>query len=83
MSCGVPVISTNGGALPEVVGDCGIIVPVRDPEAIAQAIEELINNPDKRSELSKRGRERILKYFSWKVAAHEMVDLYHEVLEKQ
>jgi glycosyltransferase involved in cell wall biosynthesis len=83
MSCGVPVISTNGGALPEVVGGCGIIVPVRDPEAIARAIEELINNPDKRSELSKRGRERILKYFSWKVAAHEMVDLYHEVLEKQ
>ena len=83
MACGVPVISTRGGALPEVVGDCGIIVPVRDPAAIARAIKELINNPDKRSELSKRGRERILKYFSWKVAAHEMVDLYHEVLEKQ
>ena len=83
MSCGVPVISTNGGALPEVVGDCGIIVPVRDPEAIAQAIKELINNPDKRSALSKRGRKRILEHFSWRVAAQEMADLYYEVLEKK
>ena len=47
MACGVAVVSTNGGALPEVVGDDGILVPVRNAQAIADAIKDLLDNPAK------------------------------------
>ncbi|MBV1876352.1 MAG: glycosyltransferase family 4 protein [Pseudomonadales bacterium] len=83
MACGVPVISTDGGALPEVVGDCGVTVPVRDAQAIAAAITDLLQHPEKRQTLSVRGRERILKLFSWRVAALDMVKLYESIIAQQ
>ncbi len=80
MACGVPVISTNGGALPEVVGDAGVIVPVRDDTAIAMAIADLLNHPEKRTKLGEAGRTRILKHFSWTVAAEQFVAEYREIM---
>ena len=52
MSCGAPVVSTTAGALPEVVGDAGILVPPADPAALAEAIKYLMDNPVKRREYS-------------------------------
>jgi glycosyltransferase involved in cell wall biosynthesis len=80
MACGVPVVSTDGGALPEVVGDCGITVPTRDSEAIAQALRQLFRDESRAEEIGIKGRERILKAFSWEVAADEMVRLYREII---
>lgn len=80
MACAVPVISTDGGALGEVVGDAGILVPTKDPAAIADAIETLLNDPARRHELAKRGRARIEQQFSWRHAAAEMAALYREVI---
>ncbi len=80
MACGVPVISTNGGALPEVVGEAGIIVPVRDAGALEQAIESLLQNPQQRSQLGLAGRQRILDHFSWQVCARDMEDYYRTVI---
>jgi glycosyltransferase involved in cell wall biosynthesis len=82
MACGKPVISTNGGALPEVVGDCGILIPTRDSAAITDAIEGLLANPKKGSELGKQARCRIVNLFSWKVAAEEIVTLYTSMLDE-
>ena len=79
MACGVPVIATNGGALPEVVGDAGITVPVRDPDAIAAAVTRLLSDPAERDRLGRAGRERIVSRFSWQVAAKTMVETYREV----
>lgn len=79
MACGVPVIATDGGALPEVVGDAGITVPVRDPAAIAGAITHLLANPAERDRLGRAGRERIVSRFSWQVAAKTMVETYRVV----
>ena len=47
MACGVPVISTTGGALPEVVGDAGRLVPPADSESLRRAILELLDHPDR------------------------------------
>ena len=80
MACGLPVVSTDGGALPEVVGDCGVIIPIRDEKAIADAIEELLANPQKRRELGLKARSRIVELFSWQVAAKEMTSLYNAIL---
>lgn len=81
MACGVPVVSTRGGALPEVVGDAGVLVPIRDAKALASAIDELLVDPVRRNELGNKGRERIVERFSWDVAAAQMTDFYHEVLD--
>ena len=76
MACGLPVISTDGGALPEVVGNCGIIVPTRNELAIANAIKELLENTDRQIQLGRNARARIVELFSWKFAAQNMVELY-------
>ncbi|HKI73781.1 MAG TPA: glycosyltransferase family 4 protein [Pseudomonadales bacterium] len=81
MACGAPVISTCGGALPEVVGDAGLLVPVRDPAAIAAAVSRLIENDEERHRLAIAGRQRIQKLFSWKVTAAKMVDYYNAGLQ--
>jgi glycosyltransferase involved in cell wall biosynthesis len=82
MACGVPVVSTSGGALPEVVGDAGIQVPVRDAQALATAIAELLDDPVRREELGRRGRERIESQFCWRLTARRMTGYYREVLER-
>jgi glycosyltransferase involved in cell wall biosynthesis len=81
MACGVPVVSTNGGALPEVVGEAGVIVPVKSVDAMADAIGDLLADEPRRAELSVAGRQRILEKFSWQVCAAEMVNYYRAVLD--
>jgi glycosyltransferase involved in cell wall biosynthesis len=80
MACGVPVISTDGGALPEVVGDAGVIVPARNADALALAIDELLQDPQRRKQLGASGRERILEQFCWHVCARQMTNYYEQVL---
>jgi glycosyltransferase involved in cell wall biosynthesis len=80
MACEAPVVSSDGGALPEVVGDAGIIVPAGDSQALAVAITDLLNNPGRRKQLGKAGRERILKSFCWEVCAHRFTDYYQSML---
>jgi len=81
MSSGVPVISTTGGALPEVVGDAGILVPPGDASALAKAMADLFEHPDKREQIGAAGRKRILDKFSWDVAATQMTRYYFKVLQ--
>lgn len=76
MACGVPVISSDGGALPEVVGDAGIIVPARDDAALADAIENLLNSKKMQKKYSHAGRERIEKHFTWEGAVGKMIEVY-------
>ncbi len=79
MACGVPVISSDGGALPEVVGDAGIVVPARDHEALAEAIDTLINDEKMMKQFSRAGLERIEKMFRWENAVKQMVELYSKL----
>lgn len=80
MACGLPVISTTGGALPEVVGDAGLLVPPADSGAIARAVNELFENPARRLQLAGHARQRIVERFSWSVSARQMADYYRHVL---
>ncbi len=81
MACETPVISSNGGALPEVVGDAGLIVQAADEVALANAIELLLNDPEKRSALGSAGRTRIVEKFSWSVKAHRLSHYYNNILK--
>ncbi len=80
MCCGAPVITTNGGSLPEVAGDAAIVVQHSDPDALAAAIADLLNNPKKRAEVGRAGRERILTKFKWEHAARNVVAIYREAI---
>ena len=80
MACGVPVISTTGGALPEVVGDAGILVPPKDHMALARAITDMLDHPQQADELGRRGYQRVQQHFTWQRAAEKTVDAYREVI---
>ena len=82
MACGVPVISTDGGALPEVVGDAGVQVPVRDVKALTTAISRLLGDEQLRRDLGRRGRRRIVEKFCWQLTARHMTEYYHQVLAR-
>ena len=81
MACGVPVISTSGGALPEVVGDAGIIVPPADKEALEKAIVMLLDDPQMCLRLGQAGLERVRNAFTWHHAAKKTLDIYREAID--
>jgi len=80
MACGVPVVSTNGGALPEVVGDAGLVVPKANPQALSDAIRTLLTDPAKRHSLGQAGRQRMLEHFNWADVAGALTDYYRRVI---
>tara|TARA_B100000579_G_C22604841_1_gene744393 strand:+ start:26 stop:754 length:729 start_codon:yes stop_codon:yes gene_type:complete len=81
MACQVPVVSTDGGALPEVVGEAGLIVSTGDHKALGESIAYFLRSPDLRKEYGEKGRERIVKKFSWYRCAKQMESLYLKSLE--
>lgn len=84
MACGTPLITTTGGALPEVVGPSGeaaLTVPPNDPKALSVAILEVLRSPELRAKLSAGGRARVLQGFTWRIAAEGCVAQYRAELE--
>ena len=79
MSQHVPVITSNVTALPEIVGDGGIVVDPTSPAEIASAIVRVLSDPEFKRELAARGGERA-KIFEWKNTAVQTLDLYARVL---
>ena len=78
MSCGSPVVVTDGGALPEVVGDAGVVVRKGDPEALASAIGQLLKDPSRRAAMGQAALARAAERFSWPRAA----EAYEVVLRR-
>ena len=75
MACGAPVVVTDGGALPEVVGEAGVVVPAGDTPALAAAVAALLDDPARRARLSAAGLVRAERY-DWDALAER----YGEVL---
>jgi len=78
MAAEKPVVATDIGGIPEVVenGKTGILVPPKNPEALAQAIIELLNNPGKAEEMGRLGRLRIKDTFTTKKMISCIENLY-------
>ncbi len=79
MACGCPVVSSNQGSLPEVVGEAGLVTGTRVKE-LAEAIETVKTDQARREELIKKGLERA-KSFSWKKTAEETINVYRMASE--
>ncbi|KPJ76409.1 MAG: glycosyl transferase family 1 [Deltaproteobacteria bacterium SG8_13] len=78
MACAVPVISTTGGALPEVVGEAGLLVPPADPTSLGRAIDEVLAHPDRAASMGKTGYDRVRRLFTWQRAAQMTLETYRE-----
>ncbi|HEY1825195.1 MAG TPA: glycosyltransferase family 4 protein [Acidimicrobiales bacterium] len=83
MSCGVPVVATTGGALPEVVGvsgETGLLVEPNNPEALVGAIGQLLDDAALRARLGAAGRARVIERFTWQVTARGTAACYDAIL---
>ncbi|OGX39810.1 MAG: hypothetical protein A3C53_03225 [Omnitrophica WOR_2 bacterium RIFCSPHIGHO2_02_FULL_68_15] len=78
MACGVPVIVSDRGALPETVGDAGLVVPPA-PAQLADAAQRLLHDPVRREALRARGFARAAQ-FRWDAAAQRTLDAYRSIL---
>ena len=81
MYAGVPVVSSNRGALPEVLGDAATFVDPLDAGEMAQAIARVLSDPGLRLAQVEAGRARAAQY-SWRVSARRLLDAYHGVLSR-
>lgn len=82
MAAGVPLVTTSGGALPEVAGQDCVMTPPGDSGALAAAIAGLLRDPGRRAALSISGRARMVREFQWSRTAAELTAYYHQKIEQ-
>jgi glycosyltransferase involved in cell wall biosynthesis len=84
MACGLPAVATDVGDARRIVGDTGLVVPPRDPAALAEAIQILLREPpEKRAERGRQARRRIEEHFSLARAVAAFDALYDDVTPLQ
>ncbi len=84
MSCGVPLVATTGGALPEVAGRHGetcFLTEPGDAEALASVLQDALDSPTARDRVGRAGRERVVSQWSWRHTAERTVEQYRAVIE--
>jgi len=82
MSLGVPVITSNRASMPEVVQDAGILIDPENQEQLINAMIDMVKNERERTELIRKGSQRVCK-FTWADTAHKTMRAYEKVVEMQ
>ena len=84
MAAGKPVVATNGGGVPEIVedGSTGILVPMGDVQAMADAICEILADPVRAREMGIRGHQRVENHFTVELTASKVETVFYEVLRR-
>jgi len=80
MACEKPVVASNTTAIPEVVGDAGILVEPGNPDALAEAIIESLNDEHMRKRLGMKALKRVRENFSWNMATEKLLSVYQKVM---
>jgi L-malate glycosyltransferase len=80
MACRVPVIGSDSGAIPEVIGDAGLIFPEGDAGSLADCLRRLIDSPALRDNLAGRGYARVHAYYTQERIAAQTMALYRQLL---
>ena len=83
MACGVPVIGSDSGAIPEVVGEAGLIFPEGDVPALADCLRRLIDSPELRAELVRRGIARVQAHYTQERIAQRTLEFYQRLLSRE
>jgi starch synthase len=81
MACGTAVVGSRTGGIPEVVadGETGLLVPVGEPEPLADALNALLRDPDRAEAMGQAGRKRAVAEFGWPAIAAQTAALYAEL----
>jgi alpha-1,3-rhamnosyl/mannosyltransferase len=82
MQMGVPVVASRRGALPEVVGDAGVLVDPTDDMALARAIEGLLDDAQLRRQYAAAGRRQAAR-FSWSNSAGRLLEAYRDLWQRR
>jgi glycosyltransferase involved in cell wall biosynthesis len=82
MACGVPVIGSTCGEIPNVIGDAGLIFPEDDMTSLRAQLQRLHDDATLRCELAQRGRQRVLEHFTQAQIARQTYEVYQTVLRK-
>jgi glycosyltransferase involved in cell wall biosynthesis len=82
MVSSLPVVGVRGGAVPEVLGDAGLLAPVDDVAAFAGLVRLLLTDPGRRADLGSAGRSRALQHFSLEVMRSSYAEAIESVCAK-
>jgi alpha-maltose-1-phosphate synthase len=84
MACGTAVVGSRTGGIPEVVadGETGLLVPPGEPQALAEALNALILDPDRAAAMGQAGRKRVVAEFGWAAIAAQTAALYAELANR-
>jgi glycosyltransferase involved in cell wall biosynthesis len=80
MACGVPVVGSDSGAIPEVIGTSGLVVPEGDPVALGDALHRLLSSAEAREGLRAEGLKRVVEELSVQAMSERLWQLYGRVL---
>jgi len=83
MACGLPVVATRVGGVPEIVlhGKTGFLVEPNDAESLAHSLEDLMDNKQMREKYGAKGRERVEQIFTWDRHINKLIELINHIKE--
>lgn len=84
MSAGIPVIASNFSLWREIIegNDCGLCVDPMNPAAIAEAIDFLVENPERSQQMGENGKQAVYKRYNWSIEEKKLVELYNDLANK-
>ena len=81
-ACGIPIVASDSGEIPHVVGDAGLVVPEGDVLGWTHAIRRVVADPVLRADLARRGRARAERAFAWPVVARQHLDFFNDIVSQ-
>jgi len=82
-ACGVPVVGSSSGAIPEVIGDAGIIFPEGNAAYLAVALQRLRADAVLQRSFARKGRERACQHYGWNAIAAQMRQIYFSAVNRR
>jgi L-malate glycosyltransferase len=83
MACQVPVIGSDSGEIPHVIGDAGMVFPEGNAAALRDCLTRLMEQPGVAIDLSKRAYDRAMKCYTNRALAQQQLDFYHHLVGKK
>lgn len=79
MAMAKPIITTSVSDLPQIMHDCGWIIPPDDPVTLAKTIQYVLTNPDEATEQGMRSRQRCIDKYSWNAVEKNLVEIFYQL----
>ena len=81
LSVGKAIIGTHTGAIPNIIGNCGILIPPKNENELFIQISHMISNPKKIIDMGHLARQRALHYYQWPNITKKLVNIYKETIQ--